>query len=465
VLERLAQRPTDVVLHQVDEPDITGSELSGSVERSAAWLASQGVRAESRVAIVLGDGVAFYESFLGSMLLGAIPVPINPLLSDASVAAISRLGGAELVVHQTTLIEDSAPEATVAQTSVDTSGFWLCTSGTSGAPKLVMHRHIDLPLMAQTYGADTIGVHTDDRCYSTGPLFHAFGLGNALTLPLWCGAAAVVDPVRPPKPERVARVLREFEPTLFFSVPTTWAALVESGLPDDAFSSVRVAVSAGEHLPARLFDRVRERFGLTVLDSIGSTEMANVFAAARPGEAAAGSVGRATSGHELMLLDEGDSRVTAGEKGHLFVKGPTMATGYWNDAAASRSTFVGEWLRTGDVGTLSDEGVLTYLGRSDDLLRIRGEWVPPDVVERVLAAEAGVQAVAVVAVPDGYVSRLVAYVVASDGRVDEAALEARCRRELPGYMRPSQFKFVKEMPTTASGKLRRAVLRRDAAAG
>jgi benzoate-CoA ligase family protein len=469
---------------------VTYAELLGSVVRAAGGLAGLGVRVEERVAMVMLDSIEFYQVFLGAMRLGAVPVPINPLLPGRDLGGIIASSRARVVVvsaersGEIPAIRERAPELqeivvagsaewtallggagerldTPSGTWDESPGFWLCTSGSTGTPKLATHRHIDLRATADTYAAEVLGVQADDRCYSVGPQFHAYGLGNTLTFPFSVGAAAIVERTRPPTPALVGEIVRTFEPTLFFCIPTFYAALLASDLPDDTFASVRYGVSAAEALPADIFLRFRDRFGVEILDGIGSTELAHIFISNRPGQIRPGTSGTPVPGYDVALLDDAGASVPADTPGHLHVGGESMATGYWCAAEATRRCFQGARMRTGDMYSRSTDGYFTYLGRSDDMLRVGGEWVSPAEVEAVLISHASLLEAAVVGERDrDGVERPVAYVVAAPGSVvDLAELEVLCKAELAGYKRPRRFQVVSELPKTATGKIQRFKLR------
>ena len=467
---------------------VTYAELLEAVKRTAGGLAALGVRPEQRVAMVMLDSVEFYQVFLGAMRIGAIPVPLNPLLPGRDLAGIVAGSRARTLVvshergGEVAGIGPAAPELTqiIVTGSADwerlltagdpipayatwdeSPGFWLCTSGSTGTPKLAMHRHIDLRASFDTYATQVLRVSSADRCYSVGPMFHAYGLGNSLTFPLVAGACAIVEPARPPTPSLVRDIVSRFQPTLFFCIPTLYAALLASDLPDDTFASVRQGVSAAESLPADTHQRFLDRFGVEILDGIGSTEMTHIFVSNRAGESRPGTSGRPVAGYEVELLDERGSPVSPGMPGHLFVGGESMATGYWCASGPSRRAFQGPRMRTGDMYERSADGHYTYLGRSDDMLRVGGEWVSPAEVEAVLISDPTVLEAAVVGRRDEMGTlRPMAYVVASPGAVvDTGELEVRCKAELAGYKRPSRFEIVESLPKTATGKVQRYKLR------
>lgn len=459
---------------------VTYGELAALAAAVGGGLRALGVEPEQRVAMVMLDSIEFYAVFLGAMRVGAVPVPVNPLLpardtgaivaqSRARVAVVSpgRVPSVEgvLVVETGSASWSalaSAPPAPAFDTWAESPGFWLCTSGSTGAPKLAMHRHVDLRVTASTYAREVLGVTADDRCYSVGPMFHAYGLGNSLTFPFAAGASAIAEPTRPPTPALVASIARTLRPTLFFCIPTFYAALLASDVPDDSFASVRFGVSAAEALPADVFTRFRDRFGVEILDGIGSTEMAHIFISNRPGDIVPGSSGRPVPGYQVALLDDEGAPVADGVPGHLWVGGESMATGYWCNSPATRAAFRGDRMRTGDMYERTPGGHYTYLGRSDDMLRVGGEWVSPAEVEALLISHPDVLEVAVVGERDARgVQRPVAFVVpASPGTdLDVAALQGLCKAELAGFKRPSRYVLMPELPKTATGKIQRYKLR------
>jgi len=466
----------------------TYGQLHDLASRVATGLRALGVRPEERVAMVMLDTVEFAAIFLGALRIGAIPVLTNPLLpgrdlgrivadSRARVLVVSGERAAslpdllELAPEVTTVVQTSDDSwdnliasddnAGVHATWRDSPGFWLCTSGTTGMPKLAMHTHGDIPDTVETYAKGVLNIGPDDTFYSVGPMFHAYGLGNSLTFPFAVGATAVLDPVRPPSPARVAETIAAEQPTLFFCIPTFYAALTNADLPADAFSSVRLGVSAAESLPAETFNRFNERFGVTILDGIGSTEMLHIFISNSVDNLAPGTTGVAVPGYDLRIVDDQGADVPDDVPGTLLVRGASAASGYWCRSEMTRSTFQGEWTRTGDLYVRSAEGFYTYLGRADDMLRVGGEWVSPAEVEGVLIEHAAVLEAAVVGEKDGDgITRPIAYVISAPESTAEAdALTEWCRDRLAGYKRPKRYEIVNELPKTATGKIQRYKLR------
>ncbi|MCL4119997.1 UNVERIFIED_CONTAM: hypothetical protein GTU68_016013, partial [Idotea baltica] len=470
------------------------AELLELTRRVSSGLRDLGVRPEERVAMVMVDTPEFIATFLGAMRIGAIPVLTNPLLPGRDLGRIIADSRARVVVvsHERAdsvpAILNDAPElrhvvstgdeslasgTTWSDFSVvssngapyktwrDSPGFWLCTSGTTGMPKLAMHTHGDIVDTVDTYARSVLKISAEDRCFSVGPMFHAYGLGNSLTFPLAVGATSILEPTRPPTPALVANIVNTEQPTLFFCIPTFYAALTNSELADDAFASVRLAVSAAEALPAETYTRFKERFGVTILDGIGSTEMLHIFVSNTIERCEPGTSGVAVDGYDLRIVDDDGRDVPDGEPGTLLVKGSSAAVGYWSRSDMTRATFRGDWTATGDLYVKSDGGFYTYLGRADDMLRVGGEWVSPAQVEGVLIEHASVLEAAVVGEKDNDgVTRPTAYVIsAPDATADAEALTQWCRERLAGYKRPKRYEIVTELPKTATGKIQRYKLR------
>lgn len=478
---------------------LTYEELLGSIRAAAGGLRRLGVRPEERVLMILRDGPELAVAVLAAMRIGAIALPVNTLLPSRDLVAIARDSRARCAIVPgdagalIAALSEGAPDLTALvrvglaaeaeragphwsevlagggdgsadDTSAESPCFWLCTSGTTGRPKLAMHRHADVRTTCDGYAREVLDVQPGDRHLSVAPMFHAYGFGNSLTFPLSAGAQAVLEPTRPPTPALVAALMERHRPTLFFAVPTFYAALVAADIPDATFASLRQAVSAGEALPAELFLRFRERFGVEILDGIGSTELTHIFISNRAGQAVPGASGTPVGGHAVRILDDEGVAVPVDSPGQLWVSGPAAATGYWCRSDETRCTFVGDWVATGDLYSVDSAGIYRHLGRRDDMLRVAGEWVSPAEVESVLLGSDCVAEVAVVgAVAADGLTRTVAFAVARPGvPFNPDAVLARCRAELAGYKRPRRLIVVDTLPKTATGKVIRAELRREA---
>ena len=485
---------------RVDGVDTDYAALQREVWRVQQALRQLDVRRGERVALVLDDELAFPAWFLGALRSGVVPVPLSTMLKPeelaaivgdalASVAVVSAgyrgyvdafasadgelrhavvVGepeGGEVVPSHAWSAFDDRTEAPVAATIADSPAFWLYSSGTTGLPKGVMHRHGSPQATAETFARAVLEIGPDDRCLSVAKLFFAYGLGNSLTFPLSVGAGAVLNPRRPTPPE-VAALVRDERPTLFFASPGFVAALLDTDLPDDTFASVRLTVTAGEALPADLQRRFSSRFGHPVLDGIGTTEALHMFMSNTAGEERPGTSGRPVAGYEARLIDESGAVVEAADTpGYLEVRGPSLATGYWSRDAATRAAFRGEWLSTGDVYTRSEDGYWTFLGRNSDMIKAGGIWVSPAEVEAVLVEHPDVLEAAVVGARDGAgLEMTVAFLVPRHGRTIEAAsIDGHCRERMAAFKRPRRLVLVDELPKTATGKVRRVALREQLA--
>jgi benzoate-CoA ligase family protein len=459
---------------RVEARSVSYAQMLDQTRAVATGLRELGVRPEERVFIAMFNSDDFIAAVLGSMRIGAIPVLANVLLNAEDLAAIATdaraavavvaprvadQGFAELVPSlRATVVEPKWTETgdgDAHDTVEDSPGFWLCTSGSTGAPKLAMHRHVDMKHSFDTYAVGVLGVTDDDRLFSVAPISHAYGLGNSVSFALGAGAVSIVDPVFPAPPARIAEIAAAEKPTLLFAVPGGFSALAAADVPDDAFASVRYAVSAAEALPAEIWRRFHDRFGIEILDGVGSTEATHIFLSNKPGDVEPGTAGTIVPGFDAKLVDEWDVPVADGAPGRLFVKGESIATGYWCQAALSRETFQGEWLHTGDMYSRAANGRYTYLGRSNDMFKSSGEWVSPAEVEAALTEHAAVLEAAVVPETDeaGLV-RPAAYVRVVAETTSDDLLEW-CRTRLPGFKRPRRVTIVDELPKTLTGKIQR----------
>ncbi|MGC1089147.1 MAG: benzoate-CoA ligase family protein, partial [Candidatus Acidiferrum sp.] len=364
------------------------------------------------------------------------------------------------------LMATASPKLEAARTSKDEPAFWLYSSGSTGASKGCVHLHHDMVVCCELYAKGTLQMNESDRCFSVARLFFAYGLGNAGYFPLGCGATTILSPARP-TPATIYADIERFRPTLFFSVPTNFAALLahhrEDGREFD-LSSVRHAISAGEALPAPLFHRFKERFGVEILDSLGSTETLQMVIANRPGEAKPGSSGKIIPGYEARLVDEHGDDVAVNEIGDLLIKGDSTCSCYWNKHEKSKETFVGGWFHTGDKYFQDEEGYFWYAGRANDLFKVNGLWLSPAEVESVLIGHPAVREAAVVAREDqDGLTKPAAYVVlhAESARSEQLMheLQELVAQRIGGYKRPRWIEFLTEIPKTATGKLQRFKLR------
>jgi benzoate-CoA ligase family protein len=481
--------------------ELSYAELAQRVRQAARGLRSLGLQAEQRVVMVMADSPEFVITYLAALRIGAVPVPISTMLRADDIAAIlidsrARVLALSAGYHDVVasalsfpgvreviaVVTDDAARPVaglparalgeltadapddIYPTTADSPAFWLYTSGTTGAPKGAMHRHGSVQVVCETYGTQVLGITPQDRCLSAAKAFFAYGLGNSLLFPLSVGATAILEPA-PSRPDVIAGRARDFGATLFFAGPTFFANMLRAGLPSDALAGVRLAASAGEPLPAALYQRWTARFGVDILDGIGMTEMLHIFLSNRPGQVKAGTTGVAVPGYDLRVLGEDGLQVPPGTPGTLFVRGESAATGYWSRYAASRQVFQGEWLRTGDTYVVDADGYYACLGRTGDMLKASGIWVSPAEVESRLLAHAEVaQAVVVAANDTDGLEKPVAFVQLNPGALaDEQTLIEFCKLGLPSFKRPRRIVIVPGYPTTATGKIRRVELRDQAA--
>ena len=480
---------------------LTYGELADLSADVAAAYRRLGLRRDDRVMLVMSDDVEMFASILGAFRAGLVAVPVSTMITGAELGKVLGDSGARLVIATHEFVDSvnaalqAAPEVefavlhgpgelatssgtkaqrwdgfmagaahasgvdrATADTTDDSWALWLYTSGTTGTPKAAMHRHANIRHVCETYGAQVLGIRPDDTCLSVAKLFFAYGIGNSMFFPLSVGATTLLEPRRP-TPDVIRERLEADRPTLFFGVPTFFAALTASTIPDDTFSSVRLAASAGEPLPAPLQDRFTSRFGVEIIDGIGSTEALHIFLSNRPGEVRPGTTGRAVPGYDVELRDADGSTVPTGQPGALHVRGASIALGYWRRTDATRQVFKGEWLSTGDTYVESDEGYFTCLGRNSDMLKAGGIWVSPAEVESRLLEHPAVMQAAVVGVPDeDGLDKPVAVVVVEQGTTQDE-LVSWCRDGLASFKRPRSVVFVDELPKTATGKLQRFKVR------
>ncbi len=479
----------------------TYGELAQRVDRCAGALRAFGLEAEQRVVLGLLDTIDFPTAFLGAIKAGIVPIPVNTLfqpLDFAFILADSRAKAAIVSAELLPAYEEAArlanwtgrfivsdprgtltdaryptlaalmdaatPIAKPAPTRPDDICFWLYSSGSTGKPKGTLHVQTSMIRTAELFARDVLGMREDDVVFSAAKLFFAYGLGNALSFPMSVGATAVLQSGRA-TPDVVSTILRERGATIFCGVPTLFGSLlVHPDLPARGEIALRLCTSAGEPLPEEIGKNWTARFGVEIVDGIGSTEMLHIFVSNRPGAVKYGTTGLPVPGYRVRIVTEDGREVAPGELGELEVSGETSAVHYWNNRAKSRATFAGEWTRTGDKYRQDEEGYFVYCGRVDDMLKVGGIWVSPSEVEAALVAHEAVLEAAVIGVADK--SDLIkpkAFVVLKPGIEprDELAeeLKAHVKSRLARYKYPRWIEFVTELPKTATGKIRRHVLR------
>ena len=483
---------------------LTYQDLQVATCRFAGALRAARIERERRVVLLLQDTIDFPIAFWGTIRSGAVPVPVNTLLTADVVGAILADCRAEAVVVSAGLVQALAPllrgvrhvivsqpdgsepglagerwpsfpgflaaaeaDVATAEASPDEVAFWLYSSGSTGAPKGVRHVHSSLRFIADTYGARVLGIRPDDVMFSAAKAFHAYGLGNSLAFPMAVGAATVLLPDRP-TPDAVLGIMRQHNPTLFGGVPTLYAGLLANPYiaPGAGSARLRRCISAGEALPAAIGMRWKSVVGIDILDGIGSTELLHIFISNTPDDLRYGTSGKPVPGYEARIVGDHDRPVRDGEPGEVVVWGDSAADGYWNARVKSRRTFQGEWTYTGDTYIRDEDGYFRFQGRSDEMLKVGGVWVSPFEVEEALISHPAVLEAAVIGRPDkdGLI-KAKAFVILRESALDEnpetliAALQAHVKERIGVWKYPRWIEFVDALPKTATGKIQRFRLR------
>lgn len=468
--------------------DLTYGDLFKLTCGAAHALIDLGVRREERVLLVAYDSPGWVAAFLGAIRMGAIPVPVNPLLQrsedydhyledslarvvivDAAseekvTAAVQRAPTGPTLMRADHIVpgHDLAP----APTRKDDMAFWLYSSGSTGKPKAVVHLQHDIPVTCVTYAQQVLGITEGDITFSTTGLFHAYGFGNNLTFPYWVGASTVLHAGRN-TPATVLDTIEKRRPTLFFSAPTLYNAVLNfEGSRSRDLSSIRHCVAAAEALPAEVWRRWKDAYGLTILDGVGSTEMLHIYCSNRLDDVRPGSSGKPVPGYELKILGDDGMPTPAGEAGDLYVKGDSALALYWAQHEKTKRSILGDWFFTGDRYRMDAEGFYWYEGRSDDMIKVSGLWASPIEIESVLLEHAAVAESAVVGIDVEGFTKIKAFVitkgdaVAGDALVAE--LQEHCKSRLQRFQYPHIIEFVPELPKTVTGKIQRYKLREPA---
>jgi len=474
--------------------DVTYAELAENVNRCGNALLDLGLVPGQRMLILAKDCPEFFYLFWGAIKAGIIPVPINVILRAADyriiledsacsavifspefsgelLPALAAHGGPPIALPVEgdprclrALLAEASPVLEPVPADATAPCFWLYTSGSTGRPKGCVHRHRDMVVTSELFGRGVLGIHEDDVIFSAAKLFFAYGLGNAMTFPLWAGATTVLLDVRPTA-KNTLEIIERFRPTLYFGVPTLYASqLEELDATPHHLGSLRLCVSAGEALPAELFRRWKARTSLAILDGIGSTEALNTFVSNRPDDIRPGTSGRPVPGYEVRILAPDGTLAAPGQEGRLQVKGDSTAAYYWNNPEKTAQTMQGDWVDTGDTYFCDEDGYYHHCGRSDDMLKVGGLWCSPTEIESRLVDHPSVLEAAVVGIPDVHGNiKPEAWVVLRTGSSPSGALAdelmAHCKGHLAPYKFPRHVHFIAELPKTATGKIQRYLLR------
>jgi len=484
----------------------TYGELATLAKRVGSALSEQGISRGDRVLIVLPDSVEFVAAFFGATMIGSLAVPVNlyarasdyihylqncepsiaivhsealeaflPASSERPQMPIVVVGEGRFETHEVSCapweewIKSANDSLLPAQTSSQDPAFLLYTSGSGGMPKAAVHRHGDMLVASHCYAQGVLGLRDEDVTFSTSKLFFAYGLGNGMYFPFSTGASTILNPQRT-SPERVIEIVSQHKPTVFFAVPTLYAAILREAERIGSlvnFSSVRLCVSAGETLPAEIFDRWKCKFNIEILDGIGSTEMLHIFISSRSGKCKPGSCGFSVPGYEIKIVDDSGATVPENEIGNLWVRGASAFSEYWRIPELTARTKHGGWVVTGDKFLRELDGHYQYCGRADDMLKVAGMWVSPVEVENAILGHPHVAEAAVVGATDARgLTFAVAYVTLRAGcsQSDHLAAEIRnhVKARLVSHKVPREIRFCSELPKTVTGKIQRFLLRATA---
>ena len=494
-----ARRGDGIAIRTTTGSEVSYCELAANVNRAGNALLGIGMAPGERMLMMVKDCPEFFYLFWGAIKAGIVPIPINTLFRAADYTYVLEDSGCTACVYSPEFADEVVPALAAAtpgpahRLAVDGAGegdgttmmslmaaasdslqpapahesddcFWLYSSGTTGKPKGTVHAHRSMVVTSECCGANTVGVRPEDICFSAAKLFFAYGMGNGMTFPLWTGATTVLLP-SPPTPNSIFATIESHKPTVFYAVPTLYAALLkalDSANPD--LSSLRLCISAGEALPADIYHRWKQRVGIDILDGIGSTEALHMFISNSPDDIKPGYSGRVVPGYQARILGTDGNEVKAGESGQLMIAGGSTAKYYWNSPEKTATTMVEGWLNTGDTYIRDEDGYYLYCGRNDDMMKVGGIWCSPFEIEAKLIEHPKVLEAAVVGrADDAELIKPAAFIVLNDaangGAEMSEELLQHCKQGLAKYKYPRWINFVESLPKTATGKIQRFKLR------
>jgi len=482
---RIAEGIGERVALRLDTRDVTYAEVDRAASGYAFLLADRGVAPEDRVLIVLPDSLDHVAALFGTLRLGAVALLLSPGLTPADLGGIARLARpTAAVVHQrhrrwfeeglgaaglgpppVLAVEDgsTAPDTDVAgfDTAALDPAMWIFSGGTTGLPKAVVQTHRSFANTTELYGKGVLGLSLEDVTIAVPKLYFGYAMGSNLFFPFSVGASAVLFEDHP-TPEAVLSRVQRHRATVLVNVPSAMNQMLSH--PDASIwdlASLRVATSAGEALPDVLYHQWQDRFGVELLDGLGTAEMWHIFVSNRIGEVRPGTLGTVVPGFEIKVCDDDGEEVPTGEVGRLWVKGDSLGLGYFENPEATAEAFRGEWFAGGDLVSIDGDGYVTHRGRADDAIKVKGRWFRPQEVESVLLDHPAVRECAVVAATDpSGLARPVAFVVAET--TTEQELTDWVLDHLEPYKHPRRIHFLDRLPTTHLGKIDRGALKRQA---
>jgi len=477
----------------------TYKEMQSLINRVGNALHLLGVHIEERVALVIYDSPEAMACFYAAIKIGAIPIPVNYMYTQDDFRFLLNNSRARTLIYHEDFVEEvdgwrekfrylentivlgkktksyqlnfhdivdrCSDQLQVGFTTYDDAAIWNYTSGSTGVPKAAVHLQHDVFTCLESYAKGTLGINQNDIILSASKFFFAYGLGNSFIYPAGVGGSVVLVPDRP-VPDVVFSAIHQYKPTVFFGVPTLYANMLQVKGAEKKYdlSSLRICASAGEALPKNIYFEWKQRFGLDILDGIGSTELMHIFISNRPGDVKPGSSGKIVPGYTARIVDDMGNEVSDDELGNLQVKGESMAAFYYRQHDKSKNSMLGEWFNTGDKYYRDHEGYYYYCGRGDDMLKVGGIWVSPIEIEDTLMSHPAVLEAAVVGRNDeNGLTKPKAYIVLKSGYQpsDELAREIQTyvKKTIAAYKYPRWVEFIQDLPKTATGKIQRYKLR------